>query len=32
MFTPKGKREFEPRDQVFPLIIFNRLLLQLKNK
>ena len=32
MFTPKGKREFEPRDQVFPLIIVNCLLFQLKNK
>ena len=31
-FTPNGKREFIPRDQVFPLIIVNCLLLQLKNK
>ena len=30
-FTPKGKREFLPRDQVFALIV-NCLLLQLKNK
>ena len=31
-FTPNGKREFVPRDQVFPLIVINCLLLQLKNK
>ena len=31
-FTPNGKREFVPRDQVFPLIVVNCLLLQLKNK
>ena len=30
MFTPNGKREFVPRDQVFPLIVVNCLLLQLK--
>ena len=29
-FTPNGKREFVPRDQVFPLIVVNCLLLQLK--
>ena len=29
-FTPYGKREFVPRDQVFPLIVVNCLLLQLK--
>ena len=28
-FTPNGKREFVPRDQVFPLIVVNCLLLQL---
>ena len=32
MFTPNGKREFVPRDQVFLLIVVNCLLLQLKNK
>ena len=31
-FTPNGKREFVPRDQVFPLIVANCLLLQLTNK
>ena len=31
-FTPNGKREFVPREQVFPLIVVNYLLLQLKNK
>ena len=31
-FTPNGKREFVSRDQVFPLIVVNCLLLQLKNK
>ena len=31
-FTPNGKREFEPRDQVFPLIVMYCLLLLLKNK
>ena len=31
MFTPNGKREFVPRDQVFPSIVVNCLLLQLKN-
>ena len=31
-FTLNGKREFVPRDQVFPLIVVNCLLLQLKNK
>ena len=31
-FTPNGKRDFVPRDQVFPLIFVNCLLLQLKNK
>ena len=31
-FTPNGKREFVPRDQVFPLIVVNCLLIQLKNK
>ena len=31
-FTPNGKREFVLRDQVFPLIVVNCLLLQLKNK
>ena len=31
-FTPNGKHEFVPRDQVFPLIVVNCLLLQLKNK
>ena len=30
--TPNGKREFVPRDQVFPLIVVNCLLLQLKNE
>ena len=31
-FTPKGnKRGFEPRDQIFFLIVVNCLLLQLKN-
>ena len=29
-FTPNGKREFVPRDQVYPLIVLNYLLLQLK--
>ena len=32
MFTPNGKRELVPRDQVFPLIAVDCLLLQLKNK
>ena len=27
-----GKREFVPRDKVFPLIVVNCLLFQLKNK
>ena len=31
-FTSYGKREFVPRDQVFPLIVVNCLLLRLKNK
>ena len=31
-FTLNGKREFVPRDQVFPLIVVNCLLLPLKNK
>ena len=31
-FTPNGKREFVPRDQVFSLIVVNCLVLQLKNK
>ena len=31
-FTPDGKREFVSRDQVFPLIAVNCLLLQLKKK
>ena len=31
-FTPNGEREFVPRDQVFPLIVANCLLLQLTNK
>ena len=31
-FTLNGKREFVPRDQVFPLIVVNCLLLQLTNK
>ena len=31
-FTPNGKREFAPRDQVFPLIVMYCLLLLLKNK
>ena len=31
-FTPNGKREFVPRDQVFPLIVVYCLLLLLKNK
>ena len=31
-FTLNVKREFVPRDQVFPLIVVNCLLLQLKNK
>ena len=31
-FTPKGKREFVPRDQVFPLIVVYCLFLPLKNK
>ena len=31
-FTLNGKREFVPRDQVFPLIVVNCLLLQLKNR
>ena len=30
--TPNGKSEFVPRDQIFPLIVVNCLLLQLKNK
>ena len=30
-FTPNGKREFVPRNQVFPLIVVHCLLLQLKN-
>ena len=30
-FTPNGKRKFVPREQVFPLIVVNCLLLQLKN-
>ena len=32
MFTPNGKRELVPRDQFFPLIVVNCLLLLLKNK
>ena len=31
-FTPNGKREFVPRDQVLPLIVVNCLLPQLKSK
>ena len=31
-FTPNGIREFVPREQVYPLIALNYLLLQLKNK
>ena len=31
-FTPIGKREFVPRDLVFPLIVVYCLLLLLKNK
>ena len=31
-FTPNGIREFVPREQVYPLIVLNYLLLQLKNK
>ena len=31
-FTPNGKREFVPRDQVFPLFFVYRLLLLHKNK
>ena len=31
-FTSNGKREFVPRDQVFPVIVVNCLLPQLKNK
>ena len=31
-FTPDGKREFVPRDQVFPLMSVYCLLLLLKNK
>ena len=31
-FTPNGKREIVPRDQVFPLIVVYCLLLLLKNK
>ena len=31
-FTPNGKREFAPRDQVFPLFFVYRLLLLHKNK
>ena len=31
-FTTNGKRELVPRDQVFPLIVVDCLLLQLKNK
>ena len=31
-FTPYCKHEFVPRDQVFPLIVVNCLLLRLKNK
>ena len=31
-FTPNGKRESVPRDQLFPLTVVNCLLLQLKNK
>ena len=31
-FMPNGKREFVPRDQVFPLIVFYCLLLLHKNK
>ena len=31
-FMPNGKREFVPRDQVFPLIVVNCSLLQLENK
>ena len=31
-FTSNGKREFIPRDQVFPIIAVNCLLLQLENK
>ena len=31
-FTPNGKREFVPRDQVFSLIVVYYLLLLLKNK
>ena len=32
MFTPNGKREFVPRDQVFLLLVVYCLLLLLKNK
>ena len=32
MFTPNGKRELVPHDQVFPLIVVYCLLLLLKNK
>ena len=31
-FMPNGQPEFVPRDQVFSLIVFNCLFLQLKNK
>ena len=31
-FTPNGKRQFAPRDQVFPLFFVYRLLLLHKNK
>ena len=31
-FTPKGRREFVPRDQVFPVFSFYSLLLVHKNK
>ena len=31
-FTPNGKREFVPRDQIFPVIFVYFLLLLLKNK
>ena len=31
-FMPNGKREFVPRDQVFPLTVVYRLLLLHKNK
>ena len=32
MFTPNGKREFVPRDQIFPLFFVYCLLLLHKNK